>query len=208
MRLVSSVERGLYLSDFTEEDIQKEPMFMDATPEFALEQGGPITRDFINTIKEEISFNSLKPVIFDCRVHYVEQGQYPAIPGWHHEDASRVGNKNRRPEYINPQYRSYHVMGMINGDICPTEFALGEVDFELPDSDYVYGIWAPMVDEAIKDGQLQLYRAPSNQLIWFDDRVWHRASSAVKSGWRWWGRMSYSTHRIPTNKIVENYPVY
>lgn len=205
--LESQITRGLtFCTSFTEEQIQTELMFMDADPNFAYDKGGPITKAFIDAIVADNFVD--EPFIFDSRTHRLEPGWYPAIPGWHHEDASRVNNINRRPEYINPDYRSFHCMGLVNGDIAPTEFALGAVDFEIPQGDYVYGIWGPLVDKAIENNELDLIRAPSNQLIWFNDRVWHRASMAVKSGWRWWGRMSYSTHRVVTNKIMDKYPTY
>ena len=206
--LESQITRGLsFGTSINEEQIQHEPMFQDAVPDFAYDQGGPITKAFIDALTIENLVD--EPIIFDSRLHKLEVGWYPAFPGWHHEDASRVNNPGRKPEYMNPEYRSFHCMGLVNGDICPTEFALGVVDFEIPSDEHpIYSVWAPMVDKAVENGELELIRVPSNQLIWFNDRVWHRATPAVKAGWRWWGRMSYSTFRTPTNKLVKEYPSY
>lgn len=65
--------------------IKNEKMFFNSDLVFAYENGGPITKSFIDNLPEEWKTNS----VFDSRVHMLMPGWYPAIPGWHHDDVPR-----------------------------------------------------------------------------------------------------------------------
>jgi hypothetical protein len=201
MRLFSAFRLGHKLPDFDQDQVKNEPMFFNADADFAWKSGGPITRAFLEAAPETIT-------VFDSRVHMLMPGWFPCIPGWHHDDVPRSAYGGQ-PNYVDPEYRSQHVMAMINGDICPTEFAVGWVDVSVvPPGDVVYKKWHVEVEEQIESGLLSRVSAPSNTLVWFDDRSFHQGTRAVDGGFRWFGRASWETGRKPTNEIRRQVNVY
>lgn len=198
---------GASMPDFDEYAIKNEPMFFNCDPTFAYIHGGPITRAFMEFL--DVSTWAEKPVVFDSRSHMLMPGWIPAIPGWHHDDVPR-SRADGQPDYDAPSYHSRHAMALINGEIAPTEFAIG--NHTLPKIEGgngpVYKHWNNMVDDQIENGVLQMVQAPSRQILYFDWQTMHRAVPAVKGGWRWFGRASWQTERKPTNEIRKQVQVY
>ena len=222
-RINSQFELGVRLPKFEQDVVKNEPMFFSADPSFAWANGGPITKAFFKAIfggPEVFSDGSERPnflkgidqqgYCFDSRVHMLMPGWYPAIPGWHHDDVPRT-RSDGQPNYEDPHYQSKHVLALVNGDICPTEFAVGEVDMPHVDG-VVYKKWHPIVEQDIKEGSLERVQVPSNQLVWFDHHSFHQASKAVGRGFRWFGRLSwdagYLTGRPKFNEIRNQVNVY
>lgn len=200
----SQMEIGGSLQDFPQDVIKNEPMFFNVNLDFAWKNGGPITRDFINMVYESNKPIDNSVVVIDTRTHMLMPGWYPCIPGWHHDDVPRYGLANQ-PCYLFPEYRSKHVMALVNGDICPTQFAIGKINMpSVPVGEKYYKHWHPIIENS----DLEKINAPSNKLIWFDDRTFHQGTRAIKSGWRWFGRLSYETGRTPTNEIRRQVQVY
>lgn len=200
-RFVSKFALGHQFGDFDQETVKNEPMFFNASTEFAYENGGPITRAFLDALGDHAT-------IFDSRVHMLMPGWFPCIPGWHHDDVPRT-RSDGQPDYENPPYRSQHALGLVNGDICPTDFAVGFAEMpDVPLGETIYGAWHPEVERLIEAGELTRTSAPSNVVVWFDDRALHQGVRAVGNGWRWFGRASWDTHRKPTNEIRRQVQVY
>lgn len=167
--------------------------------------GGHPTRKFLEALPENLQNDK---TIIDSRVHMLMPGWFPCIPGFHHDDVPRE-RSDKQPEYHNPSYRSNHALILYNGDICPTEFALGESEF--PDVELgktYYKEWHPMVEEKINSGELTSFKTPSDTVVYFNDRTWHQGTRAVKGGWRLFIRASWDTNRIPTNEIRRQVQVY
>jgi hypothetical protein len=207
-RFNSEIQLGKsFKQNFSDTVVKNEPMFFNSDIDFALQNGGPVTKAFLEAFLSERP--ELKDtVVFDSRVHMLMPGWYPCIPGFHHDDVPR-DRAEGQPEYDNPSYRSNHAIGLVNGDICPTQFALGTADFSTPKNDEVcYAVWHKEVTEHLKQGNLKSYSVPSDQVVFFDDRSWHQGTSAVKNGWRWFGRVSWNTARVPTNEIRRQVQVY
>lgn len=72
----------------------------------------------------------------------------------------------------------------------------------------IYKQWHPEVERKISEGALEKYSVPDRQIIFFNDRSWHQGTMAVKSGWRWFGRISWGSGRVPTNEIRRQVQVY
>jgi len=191
------------LPEFDETAIKNEPMFYNSDLHFALRNGGPITKAFIDALPLEWHE---APCKFDSRSHMLMPGWWPCIPGYHHDDVPRT-RMDGQPNYDQDQIRAEHCFALINGDICPTHFAIGEAYFnEVPLGELVYRQWHKEVESLIGNRLLRLYAAPSNQLIFFNDRTWHAGSQAVKTGFRWFGRITryFDKKRnaiFPPNKI-------
>lgn len=213
MKFISSVgicdtynNRG-FPSDYPEEVIKNEPMFFNSSLRFAYDHGGPITKQFIINLPIEWLLSSC---VLDSRVHMLMPGWFPCIPGWHHDDVPRSAWTGQ-PNYKNPEYFAEHVMGLVNGDIAPTEFLPGE--FELSDPDeksIIYKKWHLELEEQIKERSLTPIQAPSGKHIFFNAHTFHQGVRAKKNGWRWFCRVSRNTNKIKsiTNEIRKQVQVY
>jgi len=168
--------------------IKNEPMLFNCDLEHALKYAGPITKHWLNNLpKDWVDIGDT--LVIDTRVHMLMPGWYPCIPGWHHDDVIR-SSLTGQPDY-DSEYKSEHIITLLNSDIAPTKFALGTSDFIYPEEGkIVYGEWTKEVDKQLEQGVLTSYSAPDQCLIHFDDHTWHTGVKAVKNGWRWFGRVS------------------
>jgi len=211
---ISSVkEVGTFYNDFSQDTIKKEPMFFNASVAYAKEHGGVVTRCFLDALPD-----GWDTAVFDSRVHMLMPGWYPAIPGWHHDDVPRPAIPPGQhfitagqPDYDNPRYESEHILGLVNGDICPTKFALGQCIMPaIPEGELIYRKWHSEVNRLIAEGQLEEYSSPSGKLLYFDWQAFHSGVKATGNGWRWFGRLSRNTDRQNqiTNEIRSQVQVY
>jgi len=208
MKFNSAVNRVCsFNKDWTQDEIKNEPMLFNSDFFFAWDNGGEITREFLRKLTLKCyGWNPFNMVI-DSRVHMLMPGWYPCIPGMHHDDIPR-STASGQPNYINPEYRAEHVLGLVNGDIAPTQFAIGEIDLEIPTEGIIYKQWHPKVMQAIEDGTMKSYSAESGVILQFDSESFHQGTMAVAGGWRWFIRVSKNTHRKPTNEIRKQVQVY
>lgn len=205
----SKIKIGFDLPNFTEEQIKNEPMLFNCTFHEASKSGGPITKAFIEHVDKSIYASDYPSRwIVDTRVHMLMLGWYPCIPGYHHDDVPR-SRSDGQPNYDTPEYNSKHVMALINGDICPTQFAVGQCEMpDVPLGEIIYKKWHTEVCTLIAFNKMKVINVPSNKLIWFDNHSFHQGQAAIKGGWRWFGRISFNTHRKPTNEIRRQVQVY
>lgn len=193
----SSVSIGRKFINEKVDDIKNEPMFFSSSFDYAYKIGGEITKSFLENFAMHYN-DCLKDTIFDSRSHMLMKGWYPCIPGFHHDDVERETRIDKQPNYENPIYRSQHCMGLVNGDICPTQFAVGSQFFSYPKQGHIaYKLWHDEVERYIKRGQLDSFSAPSNHLIFFDDRSWHQGTRTVLMG----GDGSVAYHGILIDKL-------
>lgn len=199
----SSADLGEKIPDFDELTVKNEPMLFRCTVTEARRLGGPITCAFLDAVGSWGATGNI-----DSRVHMLMPGWYPCIPGWHHDDVPRT-RSDGQPDYANPAYHAKHVMSLINGDICPTQFAVGKCEMpDVPLGDTIYRVWNDEVERQIKDGKLSRLNVPSNQLIFFDDHSFHRGMIAVHRGWRWFGRLTIGTNLAAKNEVRRQVQVY
>lgn len=207
---------GSFATHISNDEIKKEPMFFNCDLDFAWAKGGIITRDFIESLPDE--WVNDEDTVFDSRVHMLMPGWYPAIPGFHHDDVPRppipVGQHfitAGQPDYDTPSYHSEHILGLVNADICPTDFAIGSSYFsQIPDGELIYRQWHKEVLQKLSVGALERVVAQDRTLYQFDWQTWHTGTKAVSNGWRWFGRVSRNTDRTSriTNEIRVNAQVY
>lgn len=204
-----------FATDIDNQQIKDEPMFFNCSLDFAYENGGPITRSFIDALSPHCLSDRM---VFDSRVHMLMPGWYPAIPGFHHDDVPRpdipAGQHfitAGQPDYDNPRYHSKHILGLVNGDICPTEFAIGDCTLsEIPDGELIYRKWHEEVCQLLENGDMCRVKAPDRTLVYFNWQSFHQGTKAIGSGWRWFGRLSTDTDRADkiTNEIRKQVQVY
>lgn len=205
MKINSQIQIGLKLSKYAESVIKNEIMFFNCTWNYAYQHGGEPTKEFLLSLPSELHNDN---TIIDSRVHMLMPGWFPCIPGYHHDDVPR-DREDKQPEYHNPSYRSKHALILFNGDICPTDFAIGEEEFSDPrNHDIIYKQWHKEVMSNIDNKKLEVIKAPSDTVIFFDDRTWHQGTRSVGNGWRLFIRASWDTNRKPTNEIRRQVQVY
>lgn len=194
LTIQSTLSLSGFLPEYPPDVVKNEPMLFNCDLDAAYRQGGQITRDFI----AELSSDWLNvPLVIDSRVHMLMPGWYPCIPGWHHDDVPRT-RSDGQPNYGHDQCRSRHVVALVNGDICPTEFAIGRAEFSEPElGRVIYSDWHVDVERLCTSGELRRFSCPDRRLVYFDDRTWHRGTAAVAKGWRFFIRASryYSPSR-------------
>jgi hypothetical protein len=189
--LDSKVEdRGGFLADWAERTVKNEPMFFNASLDLAQAEGGLITRAFIDALPPD--WRDCNPVL-DSRVHMLMPGWYPCIPGWHHDDVAR--GADGQPDYDDMPYQAEHLMGLVNGDICPTLFAHGSHLLPKVEGGLVYKTWHDIVERQIADDELIVEPARSGRLLQFDWSTMHTGQKAIAGGWRWFVRLSRNTAR-------------
>ena len=207
-------ELNPFATNISNDEIKKEPMFFNCDLKFAYEKGGEITKSFIDNLPSDWKTD----VVFDSRVHMLMPKWYPAIPGWHHDDVPRpiipTGQHfitAGQPDYDNPRYRSEHILGLVNADICPTIFALGECIMpSIPDDGLIYREWHKEVERLVSENILKRVETPDRKLIYFNCDAFHSGIGAKQHGWRWFGRITRNSDRVNniTNEIRVNCQVY
>lgn len=200
-------DRGGFFCNFDQDEVKNEPMFFNCDIDFAHQHGGPITREFIENLP--MDWLNDNPVL-DSRVHMLMPNWYPCIPGWHHDDVPR-STPTGQPNYINPEYDSLHIMGMVNGEICPTTFIVGDVEVSEPNINVrQYNIWNNEIENDWNEKGYQAVEAQSGRYIQFDRNAFHTGIKAKRGGWRWFIRLSRNTDRMNhiTNEIRRQVQVY
>lgn len=189
--------------EYDDNVIKNEKMLFSANCDFSYENGGPLTRKFINELKSL----GHEDWIIDSRVHMLMKGWYPCIPGWHHDDVPR-STSNGQPNYKNPEYLSEHAMLLV-GDASRTEYITDPI-VTLPEitDGITYGAWDLLINEEISMGNLHCARVKPCQLVTFTWQDFHRGTMATKSGWRFFIRASRNTHRKFINEIRQQVQVY
>lgn len=203
-----------FAKDIDNDKIKNEPMFFNCDLNYAYECGGPITQSFIEALPKDWR----NDVVFDSRVHMLMKNWYPAIPGWHHDDVPRPKIKTGehfitagQPDYDNPRYNSEHIMGLVNAEVCPTQFINTNVIMPaIPEGELIYRTWHNEIQNLIKDKKVEVISAPDRKLIYFDCNTFHTGIGANTSGWRWFGRVTRNSDRTKeiTNEIRVNCQVY
>lgn len=193
---------GEFFSQFTDKQIKDEPMFFGADFEYAYDNGGPITRAFLECVPSNWWITGM---IFDSRSHMLMEGWYPCIPGWHHDDVPR-STPTGQPNYTNPEYKAEHLLGLVNAHICSTEFLVRQIDVADPDiNTTIYEGWDKQISEfSCKN----IVNAESGRYYQFDWNTFHQGVPAVANGWRWFGRLSRKTKRPVLNEIRKQVQVY
>ncbi len=195
LRSTLLIDRVL-LPETTQEEIKKEPMLHRADRLFALENGGPLTKHFLQALSWHIDI----PILIDSRVHMLMPGMFPAIPGWHGDDVPRE-RADGQPNYINPSYKSDHCMA-IWGDCSLTQFASGSFSMEIPPlGAKIYKVWNEQIDALCAKNEHSTTTVPERRMAYFDWMSWHRAMPATHRGFRFFIRATKGSNLSTRNEI-------
>jgi len=191
------------LQSRTESEIENEPMLFSADYHFALEHGGPITKEFVSQL--DLSKNW----IIDTRVHMLMEGWYPCIGGWHCDNIPR-NTSNGQPNYKNPAFISTHRLAVVDmGTGSLTEFLKDPVLLKDPDDkNKVFGSWSKEINKQIAEGIISSQKIKSNKIVEFDALMFHRGCKATGKGWRFFIRATTDTPQHAHNKIRKQVNTY
>jgi hypothetical protein len=168
--------------------------------DFAFEKGGPITKSFVG----KLPFANTDNVLVDVRVHSLQAGYYPAIPGWHLDWLPRTkGGEHPVVETI-PDYD--HVV-LIVAETSLTEFVVDPVTMAMTKKNAFEGCNKEL-NFLIDTGMLKTEHVVSGDMVKFTSRDWHRPSPATKPEWRYLARASRVNHKKPSNRVVTQSQVY
>lgn len=161
-----------------------------ASPGFVNDHGGPISRSVLGSVPQSYFDNcralGMLPNI-DIRIHRLNVGEYPAVPGWHCDGALR------ETYFAQPDVERIRVRDTILATVSTDE--LGVSNFEILDTDHEVdvdadepGIWRK-VDASIPENALRV-STQDGVLYQIGATTLHRCSPARVRGWRLFFRMS------------------
>ena len=190
----------------TTKAISGEPMLFSSSVDFAIDNGGPLTRLAIAALPMTAPPRGLHAVI-DTRSHMLMPGQYPAIPGWH---CDAVPRPNGQPDFarLDVRQRHYTVTVAEDGRHMPM------VEFFAPQGcpavDLRYTpmcVWASLNETINGLDEIYIRYGEHGDVMEFSSLVPHRAQSSPGRGWRWFFRLSYM-EKPPKNEIRRQVQVY
>jgi hypothetical protein len=200
MNITSYLAFGPQLEKADEHTIKTEPMLHRATREFALANGGVLTKRFL----DYLPWND---ILVDSRVHMLMPGMWPCIPGWHHDDVPRT-REDKQPNYETPEYRSQHCM-CLWGNCSLTQFAIGEAEMEIPPvGEKIYKKWDTEVEKLCEEKVFHRMIAPEAKPIFFDWLTFHRGMPTTHKGFRFFIRATRESKLEAQNEIRYNANVY
>lgn len=202
---------GMFGEIPSETEIKNEPMLYSASLEFAMKNGGNITKHMLMCWDLWISLSRIeipKGVwVIDSRVHMLMPGMYPAIPGWHLDACPRIGNN---PDFSKASDNADHFVCTVGTSDSRTEYLLDDIAIEYPTEEElkempVYG-WA---NRHINSKKRESWKPENGAITGFSGRTWHRATQSTNRGWRWFIRVSrYPVGYKPMNEIRNQVQVY
>ena len=200
MKIVSSVDDSslLQVVSFGNE-IQEEPMLYGSDIDFAYDNGKRLTRDFLGCLPVKVRDDPT--LLLDSRTQMMMPGWFGCIPGWHMDHRPRPTGQ---PDLGAPS-EAYHWLCVLG--CAPTEFAVGTFEFRPPRND-VYKALHRRTDEAIAEGDAEVFIGSLGRVYGFDSLAVHRGVRAQERAWRWFVRASIGTGRSPANEIRRQTQIY
>lgn len=191
--------------------IKNEPMLFGADMDFAIANGGPLTRDLLHELISSMEFARVLRdsapeeyhIVIDTRSTMTMKGAYPSIPGWHCDDVPR-GDQYEQPDLDKIDDLTQHflvLMSSTESHTC-TEFVPSTMTIDVDPEN----VWRS-VNNAIAEQKPKTRFIQVGELVQFDQQAIHRATATANPGWRWFARVSI-TKRKPVNEIRDQVQVY
>ncbi len=189
------------MDERSDDELKNEPMLYSASPEFAMEHGGPLTEEFLTHVPMEDGW------VIDSKVVMLKPGWMPAIGGWH---CDAVRRPNGQPDFSATPDTDEHIVAVIGEPriIWITE----PITLIVPREGKVWPTLSRQLEAMTtglgpEPGLLTTGRFPDRSVIKFGTYDLHRTQVAEESGWRFFIRASKANHR-PHNEIRRQVQVY
>ncbi len=190
-------------------DVRKLPQLFRSDGEFIRSMRSELLDYLVDQLPSHPEYKYLST---DSRTHMLFTDVYPNIPGWHCDDFYRTPETNNQPdlENLTEQANCIHYMLLI-GDSSRTEFLKN--DLELPTTREILatGTQRPIYyhyDELIEKEPRETVHLDDRALYSFGPLCFHRGQGAVKNGWRYFIRFTFSNHYEPLNELRYQTQVY
>lgn len=195
------------------EDLSNEVSVYAASPKFVLKNCGPIAKRILNSIPNEyyerIAKAGLLPNI-DVRVHRLNKGEFPAVPGWHCDGARRETYFGQPDLERTPcaDHIIATVSSLENG-VSNTQFLTEPVTVTIPGNPHKDFVLWKEVHKQIKKS-VKTKTMLDGEIVAFDTNTLHRAMPAHERGWRLFFRMSgwHNNYLGEEGKISTQQQVY
>jgi len=180
--------------------LREEVSMYQASPAFVHDVAGPLTRKFLSAafVLARWTPEEMLNSIIDVRVHQLQAGYYPAIPGYHLDWMPRKNKGADVDLSVIPERKN---IVLIVGETSLTEFVDSEVSYLGPNAQF-------------KDYNVMLKRyaathhVESGQLVHFTSEDWHRPVPAEGNEWRYLARISTGMGIQPANQVRSQSQVY
>lgn len=194
-----------------EKSIREEPMLFGASIDFAYKEGGMLTRQVLNHIRNQPGFSDecfihaskgYHPVI-DTKSVMLMPGFYPCIPGWHCDGVIRKDGESQ-PDLSTLNEDIYHYTCVLssNPDQSETEFLNENVSIDIDEN----AVWQS-VDKDLEKRSLNVLRFKSGDIVRFRRSNLHKCPPANQRQWRYFFRISFY-HMPAMNQIRNQVQVY
>lgn len=195
--------------NFTAQQISAEPSLFSADLPYAYFKGGPITSRVLQEMRKLPDVWAVftgkvtdHHIIIDSRVHSLEKGDYPAIPGWHTDFAERTMSSSMQPDYfkITPTVKVYIVnLSDQEKGVSNTEIIVEPIKLNIP-KENVY----QSLDNQINKLKPKKIKVCDGEIIGMDQLSLHRATKTHQSGVRFFLRLAI-LHNLSTT-ILQTTP--
>lgn len=207
--MVLKVQENVYPIQYDQMKVKNEPMVFSATPEFAWDNGGALTRRAITRVAAMVEHEEeLDNMIIDTRVHMLKPDWMPSIAGWHCDAVPRDREtKKVIPDHPERKNIKHYLMIIDSGTGSLTVFPEG--DTTVPDvacvpvdqeQENYWGVHSRLIDEKIRGGTLGTQSVESGRMYSFDAFDYHNAVPAKGYGFRYFFRASVNTLSTPRNE--------
>ncbi len=199
---------------FDYKEIRDELMFFSCDMDFVRnhKDKSPITNKILDIFQDILAGtvidNSAPNIVIDSRVNMLMPGQWPSIPGWHCDDIKRPF-PGAQPDFELCDDGVQHFMVLVSNTTTP-ENCISGTEFIINDRIYDINhtkVWQSLHEQCEKDKDKKTRFVRERELVQFNQLAIHRASPAVKAGWRLFFRLSL-THRKPVNEIRNQVQIY
>lgn len=197
--------------EYTDLDIEKEPMIYGGSWDWSLDNAGPITQRVMAMISESMradlsawSLQGYHPII-DTKSVMLMPGMYPCIGGWHCDGVIRADGQ-AQPDLngISLEVPHYLYSTCSNGH-CPTEFVDQTVMLDI-DEEAEGSVWGKVNSEVIEK-TCRVRMSEPNEVIRFTRPTIHRGTAAKVRMWRYFFRLSFY-HMPARNRYRNQVQVY
>lgn len=194
------------IAEYSDDAISKEAQIFSGSWEFVEEQDSPIAHECLSLLEGLQDGWSHSNVVIDTRVHMLQPGMFPAIPGWH-LDAVPRNVKTGQPDLADANVETQHATLFLGP--APTRFLRAQLLVpETPHGANTYSVLHNQVEKLLASITLKDEAARPGYFTLFDSQGIHRAAAAEIPGWRYFFRATRGSHLRARNELRTQTQVY
>eukprot|EP01130_Rhizamoeba_saxonica_P008284 TRINITY_DN334_c0_g1_i2.p1 TRINITY_DN334_c0_g1~~TRINITY_DN334_c0_g1_i2.p1 ORF type:complete len:219 (+),score=43.42 TRINITY_DN334_c0_g1_i2:36-692(+) len=197
-----AVETLGFLSEYSQEQIRQETMFVRCDRDFVTEHAGPITLQFLQFLEGE-------GWVIDTKLHQLRPGWLPCVGGYHLDCIPRDG-ENYQPRYLEIEDLCQdhdHVLAVLSRSSL-TEFVQEPITLNAPrEGELVYASFNRQILELKQQNPELTRHVKSGEVLRFNSEALHTGHPATESEWRLFMRACKHETKV-LNEIRNQVQVY